>query len=512
MTYSINQTPVVRPQAQVLPGSEEQEAIFNAFKETKGHIVVKALAGTGKTWTCLQLLHRMGVTNAIYLSFSNRIVSEFKDKAPAGIAVETLNAWGNKQLRKVFTRSLLVKDKVQNIIEDLFPAPKDKDKTETRSVFCYTVGRLVSLCKQRLALPTPEVLAELSTQYGIELPTEETEVQAIYAAVPSVLTACETRTETYDFDDQMWFVIKLNLPVQKYDVVIIDEAQDLNTLQHQMVLRMLKPNGRCIVVGDDNQAIFGFRGADVDSIPNLTALLVETNEVNTLPITYTRRCPKQVVAVANQWVPTLKALPEAPEGKVSKTTERAILDTPEGVKVGDMVVCRLNAPLVAFAYALISKGIPARVWGKEIGYGLLVLCKKLQPSSINDLLVKLGEWVATECDKLQGTRNAETRMELIRDKADCLFALIEGCDTFEQLKAKIDRTFSEIDTESGERRPFVVCGSIHKAKGLEADRVLWLQPEISLKTAQDWQEVQERNLKYVAATRAKQELVLIAKK
>jgi DNA helicase-2/ATP-dependent DNA helicase PcrA len=58
----------------------------------------------------------------------------------------------------------------------------------------------------------------------------------------------------------------------------------------------------------------------------------------------------------------------------------------------------------------------------------------------------------------------------------------------------------------------VKLATIHKAKGLEADRVFWMTPAKCRTPRQEWQKEQERNLCYVATTRAKCTLVLMDEK
>jgi superfamily I DNA/RNA helicase len=82
--------------------------------------------------------------------------------------------------------------------------------------------------------------------------------------------------------------------------------------------------------------------------------------------------------------------------------------------------------------------------------------------------------------------------------------LSEGCTTIRELQDKIDAIFSD-DAEG------VVFSSIHKAKGLEAERVFILHPELMPHpmAKQDWEQVQERNIEYVAITRTLSELIYV---
>src|SRR5690606_15545707 len=69
------------------------------------------------------------------------------------------------------------------------------------------------------------------------------------------------------YDDQCWLPIVNDWGVEQYDAVFVDEAQDLSPARRELVRRALKDNGRLFVVGDRYQAIYGFAGADIDSLP-----------------------------------------------------------------------------------------------------------------------------------------------------------------------------------------------------------------------------------------------------
>ena len=101
----------------------------------------------------------------------------------------------------------------------------------------------------------------------------------------------------------------------------------------------------------------------------------------------------------------------------------------------------------------------------------------------------------------------ETRPYLmLLDKCECLLYLAESANG--NIKAIIDKVFSETKIANA-----ITLMSIHKAKGLESDRVVFLEPNLNAKKSKkqmQWQFDQEQNLQYVAVTRAKKELVLCA--
>jgi superfamily I DNA/RNA helicase len=132
----------------------------------------------------------------------------------------------------------------------------------------------------------------------------------------------------------------------------------------------------------------------------------------------------------------------------------------------------------------------------------------MRAHGVDALVEKLRAYTAREVAKAKA-KDDEAKMAAIQDKTDCVMCLIDGLDeldrTIPALIAAIEQIFSDANTVG------VTLATIHKAKGLEADRVFWLNRSKcpSPWARQDWQQQQEANLCYVAATRAKRELVLI---
>ena len=186
----------------------------------------------------------------------------------------------------------------------------------------------------------------------------------------------------------------------------------------------------------------------------------------------------------------------------ARAAELALADFEET----DLVVCRTNAPLVSLAYSLIANGVPCHIMGKELGQGLVSLIDKLQPKGIESLRDKLSDWATREILRAEAKGN-EAQVAAIEDKVECVNVLINSLPanerTVPELKRMIERLFN---ATTG-----VTLASIHKSKGLEADHVYWLnRSQCPSKWAkQAWQQEQEANLCYVAATRAKTELTLI---
>jgi superfamily I DNA/RNA helicase len=487
----------------------EQSNIFHYILNGTGHLVIKALAGTGKSTTCRVSMYKLPRhLKVIYLCFGKDNVREFNEKPlPENCEVMTINSLGNQIIHKAFPQlsDKAFEDKVASIIDELYHTAHP-DAKETDRGLLNAVEKMVGLCQGCLIDGTDAaVLLELATKHDVELDAEFAD--EAMAMVPQVLAIDAERTSTFSFNDQIWWPIKLGLTVPKYDLVYVDEAQDLNACQHELAKRILNNAGRVVVVGDDNQAIYGFRGSDVDSIPNFAALLATTGlEVTELPLTVTQRCDRAIVAMAQQYVPELRARASAGEGEIINTAADAAMDL---YRIGDMVLCRINAPLASIAYGLIRKGIKAIIRGRDIGTGLLLLINKSGQKNVGGLLAWIESWRTSEIEKWSKCRRAEQIAQRINDQSDCIVALCEGVNDLSELRANIVALFQNFEP-SGAPRSAVVLSSIHKAKGLESDRVFWYAPDTTCKCAQDWQVRQERNLKYVAITRAKHTLVLVA--
>jgi superfamily I DNA/RNA helicase len=284
--------------------------------------------------------------------------------------------------------------------------------------------------------------------------------------------------------------------------VLVDETQDLNAVQIAIVLRIRKPDGRTIAIGDENQAIYGFRGADADAMDKVIAAL----EAQTLPLSLCYRNPKSVVRLVNETLPMIRheCLPDAPEGEVLMIRNEELHVY---VQRGDMVICRTNAPLVKPAFDLIRRGIKAVIMGRSIGEELVNLINRVSSRVLTDnldfVLTHLVEYKQSEIRRLLA-QGKESTAQALEDKVDTIFALAEGCKLLPELVEKAQTIFS--DDAKG-----VVFSSAHRAKGLEADNVFILRYDLLPHplAKQGWQIKQEMNCKFVALTRSRSKLYFV---
>lgn len=466
--------------------SSLQKDIFRDIAKGIGHTVVIARAGSGKTSTIVEGFKYIPKgKKTLMVAFNKSIAEELKQRAPSYVDTLTLHSLGFRAIKQSFGAGVMLENnKCTEIVKSLIG--DNYDLWELNQSICKTV----SLCKGFL-VDTPSKIGDIMDRFGIEIfdLTREQFIQHVVKA----MGLCKANKQIIDFDDMIWFPFVYRLNVGKFDVVFVDEAQDLNAAQIAMVLSANKIDGRIIAVGDPAQSIYQFRGADSEAIPNFINKL----NAKTLPLSVTYRCPKKVVRLAQEIVPDIEAPPSAPEGTVEEVQVEELLKL---VKPGDFVLSRTNAPLIKNCLKLLKAGIPANIQGRDIGSNLQYFIKKSKAKTINSFIEYVNEWKAIECKRLLDEKKDTT---IAIDKAECLLNLCEGTTTIKGLKETIETLFSDVDDTAK-----VVFSTVHKAKGLERDRVFILTNTYRYGKGV---EGEEANLYYVAITRAKKTLFLVKK-
>jgi len=228
----------------LVKGSPEQEAIWQWLEKGTENGLIEARAGTGKTFTIVNAVARLRGKKVGVFSFNNHIIKELNEKLQKeGIfwaKGHTFNAFGFKcvknhpQLRDVE----LFEDKLPTLVQELI----QEDTAEGNIVRTATV-KLVRLCKCYMEDgKDEETLGELSERFAVDFNGDDctpeqldARVERVYRAVPKVLDMCLNRRATMDYDDQVWWTVKMRLPVERFDIVMIDEAQDTNKMQQELV-------------------------------------------------------------------------------------------------------------------------------------------------------------------------------------------------------------------------------------------------------------------------------------
>lgn len=479
---------------------------------------VSALAGSGKSTTiglAMKLLEPLGVSCA-YALFSRDAADDFKARAKRlGLKspASTAHSFGLRALSNHLPkRPTLVASKVWKLVNDIRFTKAEKDLDLPASV---------------------NKLTKFAKDYGIGLEGRDINDHSLWiticdhhdlfdSAERSLRSRCielsietllrsNSDTSTVDYPDMIYLPLLLSVPFERFDFLFIDEAQDTNYTKQLMYSRMVKAWGCATIVGDSNQAILGFTGADNDAMHTLGLTFSAVD----LPLHICYRCDRAIVAKAQELVPQIRPADDAKDGQVVELTyadwlERYTTNNHEK----DAILCRFNAPLVRLFFALLSADIPSRIEGKDIEKVLLktartVLerCSELSYSAINEQLEAYRQ------SELADAGDKTYKHAAIHDKCDALLVIFDSAEARQLPPLRIDELIeSMFFDESGETRQLITLSTVHKAKGREWPRVFILgykdyMPSRFAKLP--WEKEQEKNLTYVAVTRAQHSLVLI---
>jgi DNA helicase II / ATP-dependent DNA helicase PcrA len=481
--------------------SNEQNAIFEHFRNGQGNLEVLARAGTGKTTTIKQAFSFAPEARMLYAVFNKKNQREAAEKiTDPRVDVRTLHSLGYMYIQAVWAGV-----KPDDSVED------DRIRRANASIPDEVLGvvrRLVAFAKNTTIDPSLAELVEIAeardlVATGFEEPENggwSTEVLARVALEVLKFSKERDQEGRISFNDMVWLPVACKWVRAWFDLVCIDECQDMNLPQLTMARLACKPGGRVIVVGDDRQAIYGFRGAVTDGMGMMRAAL----DAKVLGLTITYRCPKSVVAIASAIVPDYKAADSAPEGIVS---DIGIGELVSGLEIGDAVLSRVNAPLMPLCLQTLRRGVSARIEGRDIGQALLSIVKKQKARTIPQFISKIETWGDRMRLRARASKNAEAKIEGINDQVSTLIAVAEGCAGVSEIESRLMNLFQ--DSEGA--KPGVVFSSVHKAKGLEWDRVFILSDTFKRKPGTEEQAREEQNIYYVAVTRAKKHLVMVGK-
>jgi len=270
-----------------------------AIRYLDGPLLVLAGAGSGKTRVITQkiayLIEDCGFSpsNIAAITFTNKAAKEMQERVgkllknkPSGLTISTFHSLGVRILREEAKAlgykprfSIFDSTDCYGIISDL-----------SGSVDKATIRRLQTLISNwKNALVTPDL--------ALKNATNETEKLAAlaYASYSVTLKAYQA----VDFDDL------ITLPVELFDrhpeildkwqnrlrYLLVDEYQDTNACQYRLLRQLAGVRAAFTAVGDDDQAIYGWRGADIENLrglprdyPNLKLIKLEQNYRSTVRI------------------------------------------------------------------------------------------------------------------------------------------------------------------------------------------------------------------------------------
>jgi superfamily I DNA/RNA helicase len=478
--------------------SAYQNAIFAFLASTDRNLIVRAGAGSGKTTLLVEIVKRLA-GRTIFLAFNKSIQLELERR---GVYAKTFHGLVYSAVTRFYSsvsRAQVDANKVRNMIRERY------SESEQRTYGSF-VAKLVGLAKNSgmgfLMDDTEQNWDELAAKHDLEIEDGKGSYREAIERARAMLVISNdaaAKQGLLDFDDLLFLAVKEGIKLPTFDNILVDEAQDTNAIQRAVVRKIMHDSSRLVAVGDPSQGIYGFRGADSDAMD----LIKSEFDADELPLTVSYRCATAIVKYASQFG-VIEAAPGAVDGEV-KHLKRQDKYT-DMMEAGNLVVCRLTKPLIELAYGLMMARKAAYMMGKEIGEGLVNLIKKQQAKGILNLIAKLDESTTREVERAKA-KGDDAKAERAEDRRDCIMFLI---DTLPENERTIPELIRIIENLFRNKAEAVVLATVHKAKGLESDRVFWLNHDYVSKWArQPWQKQQEVNLRYVAATRAKRELILI---
>ncbi len=483
--------------------SKYQKDIIESVIDGNSNIIVNAVAGSGKT--SLLVAISKYINGAIFVAFNQHVVKELSQKL-ANTSVSTIHSLGFRSIRTKFKNIEVDGNKYRKYIRQILESDfVDDDPIRKISSEICRIGDLMRLTLSPInANSLEDICATYDIDIDFGLVSPHTIVEVIKRALNWGMKIEDCMV--VDYTDMIYLPTALNLRPFTYKWVLVDEAQDLNAAQRKLVMRSVAKGGRMIFVGDRRQAIYGFAGASISSMDEIR----EEAKAMEMPLSICYRCPKSHVEMAKSIIPEIESAPDAKEGVISDVKAE---DAIKRISKGDLVVCRLTAPLVSLCYDLIGNGIGAKIRGYDIGEKLANIVEKVGKMR-GFKFKKFNEFLSKHTDKnvekilaKNGNDMDDVSIKQQEDIEEAILRILEISEarSIKELSDHIRKLFSDSDA-------VVWLSTVHRAKGLEADTVwILLEERMPLKSrnSSQWQLSQEYNLRYVALTRAKSNLYMI---
>ena len=290
--------------------NEEQLAVI---KNGDGPCLVLAGAGSGKTRTITYrvawlLEHGVPPSSILLLTFTNKASHEMIERVQGllggyaqGMWAGTFHSVANRLLRTYATRIGF---------ESNFSI---LDQEDARDLFALVVKELKIDTKGK-RFPNAKVLQEvISLQRNAGQTVRET-VEDLHPKFLPIVSEIEDVARLYeqtkkwqnsmDFDDLLLYLLALlredeavaEQLSQQFQYVLVDEFQDTNVVQAALVERLSRAHRNILVVGDDAQSIYSFRGAE---IKNILQFPKTYPQAKTFRLTTNYRSTPQILHVAN---------------------------------------------------------------------------------------------------------------------------------------------------------------------------------------------------------------------
>lgn len=413
-------------------------------KEAASHIdeamLILAGAGSGKTKTITTrlayLIGEVGIPshNTLTLTFTNKAASVMRHRTLNFLQGDhspllcTFHKFGLLFLKLHFERLgrknnfvVIDTDDTKKIIKDLIP---DKSKDSVYSIIKY-----ISRCKND-SKRANDVFEDLNLlkEHHFEKYQNEYELANYYRAYEEYLL----KQNFVDFDDLLLLsnlILETDINFAKeqslfYNYITVDEYQDTNTLQYKILKNLCCAHENITVVGDDDQSIYGWRGAKIENILNFQK---DFKKVKLVKLEQNYRSVGTILQAANNLIShnemrlgkTLICTKDAGESiKILKNEN----EKDEGLKIAQEVEKLLNSGIEAKEIAILfrinalSRSIEVALTNQKISYKLLSGTRFYERMEIKDLISYL-RLIVNSNDDLSFKRIINRPKRFIGEKA-----------------------------------------------------------------------------------------------
>ena len=492
--------------------SSYQKAIIEHVETSENDLLVEAKPGSGKTFTSVEVVNTLPNPDSVLaLAFTKTIAKSLEKKVNPMTTVTNSHTFGKSFLKR---SSYYEKNKYWEFTN--YNGKKLVNSFEVSSNFVLVrLLELIRLSDTDIFCDDVQAIRNLSNMtydyglLGIRFFTDE----LLKFARDGITWGINwyKKTGQVDFADMLYLPVELQLSApETYDYVIVDEVQDFSNIQIELMQLAVSDYGKLLMVGDQNQACFKFAGAGKASIPNIKKQL----QPDVLPLSICYRCPTSHIALANEIYSGMEARPGAPEGNIYDWNDGYTQSQLTNLaQPGDLIICRRTSPLIDQCIDFMLAEIPAVVKGKGVKESLFRTFDEIERQNgfrYSEVFEYCEQWHSywrgVFIDEYDNPDNA------IRDLDDRYNQVVACVNAFEaksftQLKQYINVIFTD-------QKGAIELSSIHSAKGLEAETVFVMEADtlpfkFPAMTKDD--EIQEKNLEYIAKTRSSETLYLLPK-
>lgn len=471
----------------------QQVLDIHAAFSRRENVEVIAGAGTGKTTLIVSGNHLLP-HSTLFLAFNKAIADELSKRMPHR-KCSTFHAIALSNLTGRIGRLKVDSYKYSNLAQKKFGYDREKAKHVASIVDFFQLQ--AEGCFVKPAEWTASYLAEVIGEqdlYSLDLDEGDTVDKYLETAAECLRLEAKALT-ALSFGDMLFFLVHYahfrKWDLRDWDCLVVDEAQDVSPIRLEIIKLLSK---RVIQVGDPRQAIYAFAGAMTSAMQNIS----NAYGCKPYPLSVTWRCSEAVIREASTVVGDfLKARPNAPEGRVDTIQETQLYQC--HLDENSMVVSRTNAPLITCALRMFQHGIPFNLMSDF-------------PEKLAKRTAKLADGITGMAAFRTAVNDArEKKLEVVKSKAliarindeyDCILIVADRCSRV----SEVSDTFRKL----GYAKTGVLLATGHKSKGLEAQNVFILRPDLipaPWVNAEDEEAMQqELNLKYVMITRAKDNL------